>query len=263
MGLFVANMSMLFMLKKIDNCDILLVCFYVDDLIFTGKNPNGIFFSQESYAKKVLEKFKMFDCNPMNTPMEGSLKLSRFDSGEKEDPTLFKSLVGSLRYLTSTRLDIMYAVGVVCRFMEAPTSTHMKAAKRILRYLKGTLDFGLFYSSSNEFKLMGFCDSDFVGDVDDRKSTTGFVFFMSGCAFTWNSKKQAIVTLSTCDAEFVAATSYTKRRVQKFILIINLHKFLLRIWCFMNKANTDTRYHFNRECIVKKEVGLVHVKTQD
>ncbi|RDX90698.1 hypothetical protein CR513_27416, partial [Mucuna pruriens] len=86
----------------------------------------------------------------------------------------------------------MYVVGVVCRFMETPTSTHMKAAKRILRYLKGTLDFDLFYSSSNEFKLMGFCDSDFAGDVDDRKSTTGF---------------QVIVTLSTCQAEYVVATS--------------------------------------------------------
>ncbi|RDX88467.1 putative mitochondrial protein, partial [Mucuna pruriens] len=156
-----------------------------------------------NYAKKVLEKFKMFDYNPVNTPVEGSLKLSRFGSGEKEDPTLFKSLVGSLRYLTSTRSDIMYAVGVVCRFMEAPTSTHMKAAKRIFRYLKGTLDFGLFYSSSNEFKLMGFCDSDFTGNVGDRKSTADFVFFMGGCAFTWNFKKQAIVTLSTCKAEYV------------------------------------------------------------
>ncbi|RDY00266.1 putative mitochondrial protein, partial [Mucuna pruriens] len=84
---------------------------------------------------------------------KSSLKLSKFDSGEKEDPTLFKSLVGSLMYLTSTRPDIMYAIGVVCCFMRTSTSTHMKATKRILRYLKGTFDFGLFYSSSNEFKL--------------------------------------------------------------------------------------------------------------
>ncbi|RDX99060.1 putative mitochondrial protein, partial [Mucuna pruriens] len=111
---------------------------------------NGIFVSQESYAKKVLEKFKMFDCNLVNTPMEGSLKLSKFDSGEKEDPTLFKSLVGSLRYLISIMPGIMYVVGVVCCFMEFPTFTHMKTTKRILYYLKG--------------------------DVDDRKHTNGFVF---------------------------------------------------------------------------------------
>ncbi|RDY12724.1 putative mitochondrial protein, partial [Mucuna pruriens] len=210
MSLFVANMSMLFMLKKFDNCNILLVCLYVDDLIFTGNNlnlfedfkkvmscefemtdiglmsyylglevkqmNNDIFVSQENYAKKVLEKFKMFDCNLVNTLMEGSFKLSKFDNREKEDPTLFKSLVGSLSLL-------LYGVSYL----------YMKVAKRILRYLKGTLDFGLFYSSSNEFKLMGFCDSDFVRDIDDRKSTTDFVFFMGGCAFTWNSKSNPLL----------------------------------------------------------------------
>ena len=74
------------------------------------------------------------------------MRLSKFDEGENEDPTLFKSLVGSLRYLTCTRSDILFAVGIVSRFMEAPTSTHMKIAKRILRYLRDTIDFGLFYS---------------------------------------------------------------------------------------------------------------------
>ena len=135
----------------------------MDDLIFTGNNPSlfeefkkamslefemtdiglmsyylglevkqmgdAIFISQESYVKEVLKKFKMFDCNPVNTPMEYGLRLSKFDEGEKEDPTLFKSLVGSLRYLTCTRSDILFAVGIVSRFMEAPTSTHMKFVK--------------------------------------------------------------------------------------------------------------------------------------
>ncbi|RDX99064.1 putative mitochondrial protein, partial [Mucuna pruriens] len=103
----------------------------------------------------------MFDCNMVNTPMEGNLKLLKFDSGEKEDPTLFKSLVGSLSL----------------SLMESHTSSHMKETKIILLYLKGTLDFSLFYSSSNEVKLMQFCDSNLVGDVDDRKNTTSFEFF--------------------------------------------------------------------------------------
>ncbi|KAL4383800.1 hypothetical protein GQ457_15G014360 [Hibiscus cannabinus] len=102
----------------------------------------------------------MFDCNPVDTPMECGVKLSKFSNGIKEYQTLFKSLVGSLRYLTCTRPDILFAVGVVSRYMEAPTSTHMKAAIRILRYLKGTIDFGLSYSSSHDFQFMGFCDSD-------------------------------------------------------------------------------------------------------
>ncbi|XP_074351809.1 secreted RxLR effector protein 161-like [Apium graveolens] len=91
--------------------------------------------------------------------------------------------------------------------MEAPTTTHMKAAKRILRYLKGTMDYGLLYHYSNEFKLVGYCDSDRAGDIDDRKSTTGYVFFIGDTSFSWSSKKQPIVTLSTCEAEYVAACS--------------------------------------------------------
>ncbi|KAI4326500.1 hypothetical protein MLD38_031808 [Melastoma candidum] len=95
------------------------------------------------------------------------------------------------------------------RFMEMPTTKHLKATKGILRYLKGTIDFGLFYSSSKEFQLVEYWDSDFAGDLDDRKSTTGFVFFMGSNTISWSSKKQAIVTLSSCEAEYVAITACT------------------------------------------------------
>ncbi|XP_070034405.1 uncharacterized mitochondrial protein AtMg00810-like [Nicotiana tomentosiformis] len=219
------------------------VWLYVDDLIFTGNNPSlfetfkkdisrkfemtdvglmsyylglevkqmedGFFISQESYTKEILKKFNMLDCNPVNTLMESGTKLSKFDEGENVDPTFFKSLVGRLRYLTCIRSDILFAVVVVRRFMEAPTSTHLKVTRRILRYLKGTIDIGLFYSSSNDFNLMGFCGSDYVRDIDDRKSTTGFVFFLGDSVISWSSKKQSIVTLSTCEAEYIAATSCT------------------------------------------------------
>ncbi|KAL0448352.1 UNVERIFIED_CONTAM: Retrovirus-related Pol polyprotein from transposon TNT 1-94 [Sesamum latifolium] len=274
-------------IKIHDNGDILLVCLYVDDLIFTGNNPSlfenfkkemslefdmtdlclmpyylglevkqskeGIFLSQAGYAKEVLKKFNMFDCNSVNTPMVTGLKLSKFGDEEKVNPTLFKSLVGSLRYLTCTRPDILFAVGVISRFMEAPISSHMKAAKRILRYLKGTLDFGIFYSRSNDFTLKGFCDSDFAGDIDDRKSTTGFVFFMGDCVISRCSKKQPIVTLSTCESEYVAATSCTclfglekllkelhlsQEKGQKFASTTDQHKLLLKIQCSMTKAST-------------------------
>ncbi|KAG6529238.1 hypothetical protein ZIOFF_011434 [Zingiber officinale] len=119
----------------------------------------------------------MDNSKSINTPIEGGVKLSKHDEEEKVDPTFFKSLVGSLRYLTCTRPDILYAVGLVSRYMEDPTTTHLKIAKRILRYIKGTIDFGLLYSTSNHFKLEGYSDSDWGGDIDDRKSTTGFVYF--------------------------------------------------------------------------------------
>ena len=107
--------------------------------------------------------------------------------------------------------------------MEAPTTTHFKAAKRILRYLKGTTDFGLYYSVSNDYKLIGYSDSDWVGDSDDRKSTTGFVFFLGDTAFTWMSKKQPIVTLSTCEAEYVAATTCVSHAIWLQILLKELN----------------------------------------
>lgn len=165
-----------------------------------------IFISQVGYAKKILKKFNMKDCKPLCTPIECGTKLSKNDECKKVNPTLFNSLVGSLRYLTCTRPNILFGVGLINRYMETPTMTHMKTTKRILRYIKGTLDYGLVYSSSNEFKLVGYSDSDWGGDNDDRKSTTRYVFYLGDTAFTWSSKKQSIVALSTYKAEYVAAT---------------------------------------------------------
>ncbi|KAK2974858.1 hypothetical protein RJ640_001909 [Escallonia rubra] len=172
------------MAQEFEMTDIGLMSYYLG--IEVKQRDNGIFISQEGYAKEILKKFKMDDANPVSTPVECGVKLSKKDVGEKVDPTFFKSLVGSLRYLTCTRPDILFGVGLISRYMEAPTVTHMKAAKRILRYLKGTIEFGLFYSPSNNFKLSAYCDSDFAGDLEDRKSTTGFVFYMGDTAFTWS-----------------------------------------------------------------------------
>ena len=139
--------------------------------------------------------------------MECGIKLSKMDLKEM-DSTLFKSLVVSLRYVTCTRSNISFAVGLISRFMKNLANSHMKAAKRILYYLKGTLDYGLFYSSSKDFKLMSYYDCDFVGDLDDRKSTTDFIFFLGDHAISWSSKKQSIVILSTCESEYITAISY-------------------------------------------------------
>ncbi|XP_070675755.1 secreted RxLR effector protein 161-like [Malus domestica] len=193
------------MTKEFEMTDIGLMAYYLG--IEVKQNKEGIFISQESYTKEILKKFKMEDCKPISTPMECRVKLTKHDEGESVDPTFFKSLVGSLRYLTCTRPDILYVVGLVSRYMENPTTTHLKTTKIILRYLKGTVNFGLFYSSSNNYKLVGYSDSDWAGDSDDRKNTIGFVFLMGDTAFTWMSKRQPIVTLSTCEAEYVTATS--------------------------------------------------------
>ena len=164
--------------------------------------------------------------------------------------------------------------------METPITTHFKVAKRILRYLKGTIDFGLYYSVFDDNKLVGYSDSDLAGDSDDQKSTTGFVFFLGDTAFTWMSKKQPIVTLSTCEAKYIAATTCVShaiwlRNLLKELNMSQMEPTEIRV---DNKSaislaknpmyhdrskHIDTRYHYIRECITKQDLKLEYVNSQD
>ncbi|KAG6516262.1 hypothetical protein ZIOFF_026717 [Zingiber officinale] len=131
--------------------------------IEVNQREDEIFISQ-GYAREIVKKFKMNNSKPINTPVECGVKLSKND-GEKVDPTLVKSLVGSLQSLTCTRPDILYVVVLLSRYMKAPTTTYFTIAKRILCYIKGTTNFGLLYSSSINFKLKGYSESDWGGDI--------------------------------------------------------------------------------------------------
>ena len=134
------------------------------------------------------------------------LELTR---GEEKsiDPTLFRRYIGFLRYLSITRLDIFYSVGLLSRYIKKPKESHWLATKRILRYIKGTMDFGPLYSYNNDAALYVYSDSEWGGDQDERKSTTGYVFYLGSTAFTWMSKKHSTVALSTCETEYVVASS--------------------------------------------------------
>ena len=192
-----------------------LVGIYVDDLIITGPREEkiekfkeemkekfemtdlgllssylgmevrqtkaNIFLSQRAYINHVLKAFKMDECNAIQTPMEVHLKLQRENQGKLVNSTNFRSLIGSLRYLMNTRPDITFCVSYLSRFMDKPSSEHLAAAKRILRYLKGTVNFGVSYKKGDRnMKITGFSDSDFAGDINDRKSTSGQIFFLGG-----------------------------------------------------------------------------------
>lgn len=108
---------------------------------------------------------------------------------------------------------IVYGVGLISRFMESPRQSHWQAAKRILRYVKGTIDEGIFYSSSNELELIGYTDSDWASETETRKSTSGYAFHLGTGVFSWSSKKQQVVALSTAEAEYIAATSCATQAV--------------------------------------------------
>ncbi|KAG6483678.1 hypothetical protein ZIOFF_060330 [Zingiber officinale] len=122
------------MTKEFEMTDIGLMAYYLG--IEVNQREDGSFISQAGYEREILKKFRMDNSKSINTPVECGVKLSKHDEEEKVDPTFFKSLVGSLRYLTCTRPDILYAVGLVSRYMEDPTTTHLKIAKKILRYIK-------------------------------------------------------------------------------------------------------------------------------
>ncbi|GKC17542.1 retrovirus-related pol polyprotein from transposon TNT 1-94 [Tanacetum coccineum] len=232
--------------------------------------------SRNQRIKEILKRSKMEHCNPVVTPMELGTKLSKFEGGEPVDADKYRSLVGSLRYLTSTRPDLSYSVGVVSRFMENPKYAHWKVLKRILRYVNGTESLGLFYSSSKEYTLTGYSDRDWHGDVDDRKSTYGYMFFMGKTAFTWASKKQPIVALSTCEA--------ASRTVCHAIWLRNLLRELQNPQHCATEVKVNNKsaielarnpvhhkrskhiavhFHFIRGHIRKRDVQLTHVMSHD
>ena len=124
------------------------------------------------------------------------------------DQQSYQSHVGSLMHLaTCTRPDIAYAVGTLARFCSKPNQSHWTAAKRVLRYLKGTSNFGILFRGNDTSALVGYCDADWAGDIEDRKSTSGYIFCIAGGPVSWRSKKQATVSISTAEAEYVALSS--------------------------------------------------------
>ena len=159
--------------------------------------------NQEKFVKEILKKFKMKDCAKVNTLVECRVKMSKNDEGEKINSIIFKSLVGSLRYLTYICPNIIYGVGLVSRFMRHQLWFTFKPWSEFYNTTKGTINFGLFYGYSNSFAIVGYNDSDWAGDMDGIKSTTGFVFYIEDITFTWSSKKQFIITLSTCEAKYI------------------------------------------------------------
>lgn len=184
---------------------------------------HGSFFylSQRKYVEDMLERFGMSNCKPASTPLDAGagavLSVAMQPATEEERLEMqrvpYRSAVGSLMYLmVATRPDLAAAVGVVSRFMESPGVAHWQAVKRIFRYLRGTTDMALELGGCDDggVVLQGFCDSDWGGDPDSRRSTTGYIFSLGTGSISWSSKRQATVALSSTEAEYVAASFATR-----------------------------------------------------
>ena len=165
-----------------------------------SQRTEGIFIAQKKYIKEMLKKLQMEHCKPVSTSMIIGCKLSKDNESKEFNQRLHRSMIGSLLYVTTSRPDVMQVIGKVSIFQVAPKETHIITVKRIFWYLKGTMDFGLWYPKRNELILIAYSDADWAGCVDDRRSTSGTAFFLGGCLVSWSSKKQSSVSLSTAEA---------------------------------------------------------------
>ncbi|KAM0055171.1 putative RNA-directed DNA polymerase [Helianthus debilis subsp. tardiflorus] len=166
------------------------------------RSQQGIFICQKKYIIDLLAEIGMIDCKPVDTPIMTNQKLCIEEGKNLADKEQYQRLVGKLIYLSHTRPDIAYAVGVVSQFMHQPQTDHMDAVLRIIKYLKGTVGHGILFRPNRHLKIQAYTDADWAGNKDDRRSTSGYFTLVGGNLVTWKSKKQKVVALSSAEAEF-------------------------------------------------------------
>jgi hypothetical protein len=221
----------------------------------------------------------MLEAKSAKSPSSSGSKLSKFDGTPLPDPTEYRQIVGALQYCTLTSPDISFSVNQLCQHMHAPTSTHWSAAKRVLRYLKSSVDHGLHYTKG-PLHLFAYCDSDRAGDPDDRRSTSGFAVFLGRNLVSWSAKKQPIVSRSSTEAEYRALAITTAEMFWLRMLLKDIHVFLSTtptIWCDNVSAlalasnriyhartkHIEVDYHFVREKVLNQDVLLRFISTDD
>eukprot|EP00253_Pinus_taeda_P025567 PITA_25567 len=232
--------------------------------------------SLDKHKAKLVAK----ECNPLTTPMEQNLKLTSIEGKEFEEATKYRQLVGSLNYLTTTRPDISFVVGILSRFMQKPCEGHWSAAKRVLRYLKGTQDLGIKYTQVDDFSLIGYSDSDFDGDKETGVSTSEYAMSLGLGAVSWRSRNQSVLPDSTTEAEYVAETEATKeivwlrkilddlqvKQVQSTPLMIDNTSAikLAKNPKFHDRTkHINTKYHLIQHHVEAKTIHLRHCSTNE
>lgn len=238
--------------------------------------------NQKSYLESILRRFGMADCREIATPMEPNKKYNKLPEGSKPVNTNeYQALIGCLTYAAiATRPDIASAVGLLSQFMSNPGPEHWVGAKRILRYLKGTLNYGLKFDASQKhgLKLQGYSDADWGRDVNTRRSTSGYLCKLGGGTISWRSKRQSIVALSSTEAEYVALSMATQEAIwlRRLLSSIGFQQSTAvklfednqgAIALSKNPAHhtrtkhIDVKYHFIRDAIESKEIEVEYCQT--
>jgi hypothetical protein len=197
------------------------------------RDPNGIHLRQSKYIQDLLNRVHMAESKPYRTPCLAGTKMSKFEGDTLPNPTAFRHIVGALQYVTLTRPDIAYSVNQLYQHMHNPTSVHFTATKQVLRYLKGSVDYGLYFCKS-PLLLNAFCDADWAGNLDDRRSTTGYGILLGSNLLSWSAKKQSVVSRSNTEAEYRSMCLTTAEMYWIHMLLRELHLPLLScptLWC--------------------------------
>ncbi|GJX20514.1 retrovirus-related pol polyprotein from transposon TNT 1-94 [Tanacetum coccineum] len=242
-----------------------------------SQNPGGIFINQSKFALEILKKFGMDSCDPVDTPMVDRLKLDEDPLGIPVDQTRFRSMVGSLMYLTASRPDLVFVVCMCARYQALPTKKHLEALKRVFRYLRGTINWGLWYPKDTAMALTAYADADHAGCQDTRRSTSGSAQFLGDKLVSWSSKKQKSTAISTTEAEYIAMSGccaqilWMRSQLTDYGFVFNKiplycdNRSAIALCCnnvqHSRSKHIDIRHHFIREQVEKGVVELYFVTT--
>ncbi|KAG8489147.1 hypothetical protein CXB51_017180 [Gossypium anomalum] len=253
--------------------------------ILRDRKVSKLYLSQKGYIEKVLCRFNMQSAKPVSTPLAAHFRLSSALSPQSDDEieymshVPYSSAVGSLMYaMVCSRPDLSYAVSAVSRYMANPGKEHWKAVQWVLRYLRGTTDVCLQFGRTKD-RVIGYVDADFAGDLDRRRSLTGYVFTIGGCAISWKATLQTTVALSTTEAEYMAITEACKEAIWLKGLFSELNKdlqisivfcdsqsaiFLTKDQMFHERTkHIDVRYHFVRDIIARGDIVVSKISTHE
>ena len=256
---------------------------YILGMVIKRDRANRILtIDQSEYTHSILKRFKMENCNPVSTPSEMGKKFRKTTQEDQPfDVTLYQQAIGCLTYASLiSRPDIAVATGTLAQYMSNPNTEHWSGVKRVLRYLKGTLNYGLYYSRSDDDNLVGFSDADWAGDLDTRRSTSGYSFHIGRSLVSWSSRKQVTVAKSSTEAEYVALSSATQEAIWLRRLIGEI-RFQKCPPTLINEDNQgaidlsknakhhertkhiDIAFHFIRERVSSSEIVVEHCPTND
>ncbi|GJR90609.1 retrovirus-related pol polyprotein from transposon TNT 1-94 [Tanacetum coccineum] len=292
--------------------DILLVQIYVDDIIFASTNttmcnefanqmtnkfkmsmmgqmsfflglqisqsPRGIFINQSKYASEMVKKYDLHSTDSVDTPIIENKKLDEDLQGKQVDATLYRGMIGSLMYLTSSRPDLNHVVCLCARYQAKPTEKHLQAVKRIFRYLNGTINMGLWYSKDTDMSLTAYADADHAGCQDTRRSTSGSAQFLGDKLVSWSSKKQKSTAISSTEAEYISLSGccsqilWMRSQLTDYGFQFNKiplycdNKSAIALCCnnvqHSRAKHIDIRYHFIKEQVENGIVELYFVWTE-